>query len=269
MIKNSQYNDFYIALHDLIQSSTSLDNVAELVFINRYCNGLCTGVAKKFKVSAEDLMAEIILNILDNSLFGAVLSRHCAFNGRVFTYQVMNIAKLLQRKEKTYSSDDLNMEWIPSGEDLEMNVINKLSEEQLSLSLETIKKNKLHELQNLYEEITNGTIDIKRFCQSVELTLYQLMTNIKINNSYKLFNHPEYFASELTLILDKYIELFNKWFLQIDCHIRDLIIQYRDWAGLYRKLNPKLSYAAFTRKYSTPSIWDMSELELLLEVANA
>ncbi len=268
MNKLSQYKEFCTTLNHLVITNASLDNVAELVFINRYCNGLCTGVSRKFKVPKEDLMAELIFKILDNTLLDAVLSKRCAFNGRVFTFQVMNIARCLQRKEKLYDPRDFNLDWIAADGDLESDVIDKLSENKLDLSIEMIKIKKLNELQALYEDIGVRKINIKNFCQSIELNIYQLMVQLKIDNRYKLLKHPECYTVELQTILNEYIGLFNKWFLQMDLYIQELINKHNSWLDLYNSLKPRLSYAVFVRNYSAPTMWDMPELELMVEGLN-
>lgn len=268
MDKISQYKEFCTILNRLIIAKATLDNVAELVFANRYCNGLCTGVSRKFNVPKEDLMAELVFKILDKSLLDAVLKQHCAFNGRVFTYQVMNVARFLQRKEKLYDTRDFNFEWVAAGGDLESDVIGKLSESKLDESIEMIKAKKLQELQMLYSDIGTKKTNIKNFCQSIELNIYQLMVHLKINNRYKLLKHPECYTVELKTILGEYIELFNKWFLQMDLYVQELVNKHNSWLELYNKLKPRLSYATFVRNYSSPTIWDMPELELMVESLN-
>lgn len=266
MSKSSQYNDFYTTLHSLIFANSSLDSIAELVFINRYCNGLCIAIAKKFKISKEDLMAELILNILNNTLLEPVLTKQCAFNGRVFTYEVMNIARYLQRREKLYDKrSDFNFEWIASEYDLESNVIEAIQENKLEVNLKLVKTQKLQELQQIHHEINIGNIDVECFCESVELNINQLMERLKLDNRYELLNHPELHKAGLLVVLNAYIELFNKWFLNMDLYLQELLIKYSGWSSMHKKLNPNVSYSGFVRKYSAPTMWDMPKLEQLVE----
>lgn len=268
MDKISQYKEFYETLSSLIRISAPLDDVAELVFINRYCNGLCTSVSRKFNLPKEELMAELVLKILSKSLLDSVITQQCRFNGRIFTYQVINIARFLQRKENLYDTRDFNFEWIASESNLETKVIEELSESKLSLSVESIKKQKLQELNELYDVINTKQFNIKNFCQSIELNVYQLMLKLNIKNRYKLLNHPQLYSKELKSVLTEYIALFDKWFLQMDLYIQNLVGQHHNWSSLYSKLKPRLSYTTFVRNYSSPIMWDMPELELMLENLN-
>lgn len=265
----TQYGQFTLDIKNLIQNHATTKQLGEVVFKSRYCKRICRVVALKFRVNHEDVHSELTLNVIESSVMQDILNGKIQFAGRIFIFNVMRLARQLQKNQSNQM--EYSLEEIPEiaiENNIEFDTMNKLSNIKLENNLIKLKSNKLQQLEAYRIEI-HEQINLNTFIDVVELNLHQIMSKQAIKSRYTLIHTPLTFKTKLTNLLDEYIRLFKKWFLTMEIYVNNLVTQYKSWLQLYKKLKPNCSYVTFYNKYAAPSIWDMNEFERLVRVANA
>lgn len=262
IVNLSNYHKFVLELQSYICQEPDYSKISEFIYNNEYCLHTCKMVSRKFNVNDQDLHSELILFIFENDSFRKVLIGDNAFNGRVFTFQVMQLAKKLQSK---FSSDEINVDYIVDKIiDVEESAIEAKHQRSQVTQLEIIKAEKLRELDNYRQKILLGNFKIDELVEVIGLNTAELMVKTGITNRYSLITSPELYREKLVSLFDTYCELYSRWYFTKDAYLKHLIIKYGSFKSLYRFLTPRYTYMSFMNKFSSPSIWDIEELMLLV-----
>ena len=262
IVNLSNYHKFVLELQSYICQEPDYSKISEFIYNNEYCLHMCKMVSRKFNVNDQDLHSELILFIFENDSFRKVLIGDNAFNGRVFTFQIMQLAKKLQSK---FSSDEINIDHIVDKIiDVEESAVEAKHQRSQVTQLGIIKTQKLRELNDYRQKILLGDFTIDELVEVIGLNTAELMAKAGIANRYSLITSPELYREKIVSLFDTYCELYSRWYFSKDVYLKQLIIQYGSLKALYRFLTPRYSYMSFMNKFSSPSIWDIEELMLLV-----
>ncbi len=262
IVNLSNYHKFALELQSYICQHPDYSKISEFIYNNEYCLHMCKMISRKFNVDNQDLHSELVLFIFENESFRKVLTGENAFNGRVFTFQIMQLAKKLQSK---FSSDEINIDQIVDKViDVEESAIEAKHQRSQGTQLGILKTHKLKELSDYRQKLLLGDFTINELVEIIGLNTAELMVKAGITNRYSLITSPELYREKLVSLFDTYCELHSRWYFSKDAYLKQLIIQYGSFKSLYRFLTPRYSYMSFMNKFSSPSIWDIEELLLLV-----
>lgn len=258
----SNYHKFAMQLQSYVCQNPNYSEISEFIHSNKYCLYMCKMISRKFNVNNQDLHSELILFIFENESFRKVLVGKNPFNGRVFTFQIMQLAKKLQPR---FINDEININQVVDKIiDVEESAIETKHQRSQITQLEALKAHKLKELDDYRQKLLSDNFTIDEFVEIIDLNIAELMIKMGITNRYSLITSPKLYREKLVSLFDTYYELYSRWYFSKDAYLKQLIIQYGSFKSLYRFLSPRYSYMSFMNKFSSPSIWDIEELMLLV-----
>lgn len=259
---NKSYQIFLSELTKLINQDADLERFGELVMSSQYCKYLSKKVARKYHVENDDLHSEMVFAVITGNLLKSVISSDYNFNGHYFELRVSDIAKKLHVRNTTLIVDDIENQII----EVDDNVVSRVDERLQQITFNELKEMKLSELYVYQNQLINANkFNLHEFCTITELTIEELVLKTGISRD-KL--QRSRYKDYLVPIFAHYIELFKYWFDKRSTWISNVVAQFDSKHALYMNVNPNYSYSKFVKVCDHPSLWDLENLKLKLEVNN-
>lgn len=252
------YSKFKDKLFQLISKNSDLETIAMLLLEDNYINILCKKIAAKYNIDSEDLRSELVLRVINNQLLASIIQGQHSFNGKVFEFNVINIAKSLAYYEHLEDIDDLD-----EIDTTQNNAVQVVCSNQQLLKYEQLMRNKLNQLL----EYRNNINKISEYCEIVELTIEELASKLGVKRNL-LIRHPINYKKQLIEILNQYIQLYTKWYSRRSIFLTELVEKYGSTTSLYQALGLNYSYRKFIDKIDSLSLWQIEEVCERLGVNN-
>lgn len=265
----STYRAFRSELMTVINNHHNTEDIysslAILINSNKFCILIVRSIARKFELDYEDLRGELIAEILSGKVFKQVLEKK-EFNRQVF---YMNIKKLAIKMSMTADKLDFMNEFDEGNLMTNDNLLDNYSNKHSILKYIEIRQANLKKLLDYRHSILNSIITVTHFQSIVNLSISEIIEMLKKYRitRHRLLNNPDKYRKYFIIIIDRYIELFIKY--------QDVSNNYPAYLkketqsdtskALYEKLKPNYSYLQFQRKLRNLSLWDIEELDKLVQ----
>ncbi|AUR52053.1 hypothetical protein CUN60_06985 [Aquella oligotrophica] len=270
----SMYKEFKAGLMSIIENINQYPDsyaiIADYTYASKFCNLLIRSIARKFDLEYDDLRSELMAEILAGNIFKQVIENK-KFNRQVFYLNIKKLAIRMKPHEDSHHislTEEMEDVLMYKDESLQ-SYVNK----NAILKFKELRQVNLRRLIEYRSELLNSPINISKFQSVVELNTNELLEMLDQNkiSRYQLLYVPNKYRKYLVSILDKYLQLYFKYYEVRSTYTDYLKIKTKSptLKAIFEKLKPEYSYLQFTRKIKHPTLWDIDELEkLLLKVTN-
>lgn len=258
------YQIFKEQLLLLVKNNASLQQIANFVATSQYCSYLCTKVANKYNVDKDDLFADLVVAILEGKVLNPNILAQRKFSGHHFQFRVIDIARKMLSPQMDEISNSIVIDM-----DVAIEVIYRSDTARQNQKLDKLIELKIKELNQYQQDIRipNAQINLKQYCEVVNLSIEELATRCGLPR-HKLTRNTEEYRHLLAKLLRYYVNLYQYWFTHQSTYLAEITHKYGGLINVYNNSGFSCSYRKFQKSIKAIDVWQLEQLKINLEKHN-